>query len=142
MATPERQTPGARELILSEEQLRVSTRWVQAAKVTASVRIVTEVKTLQVEVRRQELVITELQLPRNAPPASAEPGKPGTVVLILSEEVPEFTLRTQAYERVTLTVDTVTDQQNITADLAYEELEDTPGTPAGPNRAAPTHTAS
>jgi stress response protein YsnF len=44
-------------------------------------------------------------------------------VILLSEEVPVVQLHTRPYERVTVHVDTVTEQVEVTHDLAREQAD-------------------
>lgn len=50
---------------------------------------------------------------------------------MLSQEVPTVQLHTEPYERVTLQIHTVTEQQQITASLVHERAEVLTTTPAG-----------
>ena len=107
-------------VVLSAEQLRTTTEWVQSGQVRLRRRIVSETRTIEVVVRREELTIETVDVTPGAvgesyrgsaldglaatrPPVDHGP----PLVFLLREEVPEIVLRPQVYERVTADVVTV-----------------------------------
>lgn len=111
-------------LVLSAERLNVGTRWVPATTVTARTRIVTEVRTVEVEVRREELIIEERETHGRRRDPGSSPGSQEPTVVMLWEEVPVVSVETAPYEQVTLTVSTVAGERQVNADLAHEELHE------------------
>ena len=121
--------PAAAEVVLHQEQLRVGTRRVPVEKVLVRRRIVSEVRQVEVTVRREELEVH--RLPLDGREEGSAGGAPEPLVILLSEEVPVVQLHTRPYERVTVRVDTVTTQQAVTATVAREhaDVETLPATP-------------
>lgn len=108
------------EVVLHEERLVVSTQRVAVERVRISKRIVTEVRTVEVPVRVEQLVVTREPLDAGEVPV-ADPGtRAGDLVLVLHEEVPEVTLRVVAVERVLVTTQDVAGEQTVSAVLAAE----------------------
>ncbi len=106
-------------VVLSGEQLRAGTEWVESGRLRLRRRTVTEARTVEVVVRREELIIETRD---TAPGAVGESyrgvaldgplafGSPPTsMVMQLREEVPEVVLRPRVYERVTADVVTVSE---------------------------------
>lgn len=89
-------------MIRSEEQLHVTAERVAVERVRIAKRIVTETKTLTVQVRREELVVERLPVTSTDQHPRAEHQHPtGPVVeLVLHEEVPDVSTRVVAVERV------------------------------------------
>lgn len=113
--------PAAAAVVLHEEQLRVGTRRVPTEKVLVRRRVVTEVRQIEVTVRREELEVH--RVPLDGHEQAAVGGPPEPLVILLSEEVPVVQLQTRPYERVTVHVDTVVEQVEVTADLAREQAD-------------------
>ncbi|WP_375484369.1 DUF2382 domain-containing protein [uncultured Jatrophihabitans sp.] len=107
-------------VLLSAEQLLTTTKWVESGHVRVRRRVVSEMRTIDVEVRREELVIEV----RDAAPGTVGESYRGTVldgpavqhpvtpaaeplVLLLREEAPEVVMHRNVYERVTVDVVTV-----------------------------------
>ncbi len=132
------------EVLLHQEQLRVSTQRVGVERMRISKRIVTTTRTIEVPVRLEQLVITRepfgdqdavttagsdamsdamsdalLDAGLDAGPV----GGGGDLVIVLHEEVPEFTMRVVAVERVAISKRTVTGEQTITVDLSAEAAD-------------------
>lgn len=90
------------EVIRSEERLRVAIERVAVERVRIAKRIVTETKTLTVQVRREELVIERLpatSTDQHPPGEHQNPTRP-VLELVLHEEVPDVSTRVVAVERV------------------------------------------
>ena len=113
--------PSAAEVVLHQEEVRVGTQRVPTEKVLVRKRVVTEVRQIEVTVRREELEV--YRVPLDGHEQSPVGGPPEPLVILLSEEVPVVQLQTRPYERVTVHVDTVTEQIEVTADLAREEVD-------------------
>ena len=113
--------PAAAEVVLHQEQLRVGTRRVPTEKVLVRRRVVTEVRQIEVTVRRE--VVEVHRVPLDGHERAPVGGPPEPLVILLSEEVPVVQLETRPYERVTVHVDTVTEQVEITGDLAREQVD-------------------
>ncbi len=115
--------PGAAsaELTLHEDQLQVETERVSTHRVVLRRRIVTEVRQVEVTVRREELEVERRPLPGQPDTATAASSEP--IVIVLSEEVPVVQLRTRPYEQVTVSVSTVAGKQDIAVTLDREEAE-------------------
>ena len=113
-------TPGP-EVVLHEERLDVGTER-DVVRAVVRRRVVEETRRLEVTVRREVLEVEYLpadESERAAPPGPA----PSPVVVVLSEEVPVVTLQTRPYERVTVTVDSVEEQQQVSAQVGREQVE-------------------
>ena len=127
------------DLILSAEVARPGVRQVTAGTVRIGKRIVTETRTVTVEVRREELYVERTAAPEvpldladgadgadGAVGANASaPGAPGqgpVLVLALLEEVPEVVIRVVATERVSVFVDRVEGTETVDTDLRHEEV--------------------
>jgi len=111
-------TPGTAEVVLSAEQLSVEVRRVPAERVRISKRIVEELRTVQVPLRREELVITREPLASSGPLPRQAPAE--ELVMVLHEEVPVVSVSTQAYERVTVSVETVRGEEVVRTELRTE----------------------
>jgi len=113
-------TPHEATVVLHAERLLTSTQRVAVERVRISKRIVTEVRTLEVPVRVEQLLVS--REPLNAgEPLPLQPGdRAGDLVLVLHEEVPEVTLRVIAVERVVVTTQNVAGEETVSVDLATE----------------------
>jgi stress response protein YsnF len=133
-------------MTLSAEQLTSRSTWVRTGTVRLRRRIVTEQRTVsvQVQVRREELVIDSDGVEWDAngvavgvlpgDPVPPPAGTPAPIVMVLREEVPQVVLSVRPYERVTATVVPVAGQVPVTAQLSREELAlDQPDSPSGPS---------
>ena len=110
----------AAEVVLHEERLVVSTQRVAVERVRISKRIVTEVRTVEVPVRVEQLVVTREPLDAGEPIPAERGDRVGDLVLVLHEEVPEVTVRVVAVERVVITTQVVAGEQTVSAVLATE----------------------
>lgn len=111
------------ELVRSEERLHLRTARVPVERVRLIRRIVTETRTVQVQVRREELHVdrTPIAGGESAPPAdSRTAGR--DLVLLLSEEVPVVTMTTRPVERVHVRIETATGSQSVIAALRREQI--------------------
>ena len=112
---------GSPEVVLHEQQLRVTTRRVPTERVVLRRRVVTETRQIEVTVRREELEVHRLPLDTDdMAPATATERR---LVIVLSQEVPVVDLRTQPYEKVTVHIDRVAGQQQITETIAAEHAD-------------------
>jgi uncharacterized protein (TIGR02271 family) len=119
LADGERGSRGV-EVVLHQERLAVSTQRVAVERVRISKRIVTEVRTVEVPVRVEQLVVSREPLDAGEP-IPLEPGdRAGDLVLVLHEEVPEVSLRVVAVERVVVARRDVAGRQTVSAVLAAE----------------------
>ncbi len=99
-------------------------------------RVVTEVRQVEVTVRREVLDVEHLPLDPTADgsaPTLPAPGQtPAPLTIVLSEEVPVVKVETRPYERATVTVETFTEQQHVSATVGTEQAELTsPDLPVG-----------
>jgi uncharacterized protein (TIGR02271 family) len=102
----------------------VGTTWQAVERVRLVRRIVTEVRQIEVRVRREELVVQRDAID-DAPddnPEDVEPAVGGDIDLVLSEEVPMITMGTRPYERVRVHVEHVTEQRPVTEQVRHEEV--------------------
>lgn len=134
---------------LHAEEMRVRTERVPSGRVTFRKRVVTEERTVVVTVRREELEIVEDRDTANlgaadagahgdvdAPSVTGERleapaggdafeeirrNADGDYEIVLHAEEPVVTLQTVPVERVRISRRTVTETENVTADLAREE---------------------
>lgn len=122
MSTTPHASPAIPEVVLHEERLRVQTRQVPVERVVLRRRIVTEVRQVEVTVRREELEVDRGPLAgTDAGHLPAEGSR--TTTIVLREEVPVVQLQTRPYEQVTVTVDQVQGQREVTAELGREQVE-------------------
>ncbi|WP_432524984.1 DUF2382 domain-containing protein [Kineococcus sp. SYSU DK006] len=127
----------APEVVLSAEQLQVRSTRVPRETVRVRKEVVTELRTIEVPVRVERLVIT------HEPPAgtrAAGDDARGTATgtapeardleVVLHEEVPEVSVRVRPTERVRVRVVSVEDVETVSAELSREEavveVEDLP----------------
>jgi len=92
-----------------------------AERVVLRRRISTEVRQVEVTVRREELQV--IHLPLTGQPAGPAPQTPVPLVIVLSEEGPVVQLHTRPYEQVTVSVRTVTTEQELTGEADREQAE-------------------
>ena len=108
------------DVVLHEERVHVDVVR-EAVRAVVRRRIVTEVRTIEVTVRREVLEIEELPADGPALPVAADPRQ--ALSLVLSEEVPVVTLQVQPYERVTLEVHGVSGEERVTTTSGEERVE-------------------
>lgn len=110
----------AAEVVLHRERVHVDvTR--EAVRAVVRRRIVTEVRTVEVTVRREVLEVEHLPAEGPALPGSGEPRT--ALTLVLSEEVPVVHLEVQPYERVTVDVETVAVEERVTTTSGEERVQ-------------------
>lgn len=129
--------PSAQEVVLtrSEEQLRVGTETVVVGRARLRKVIVTEERTITVQLRHEEYVLDHEAVPEGAPlpdtddpfPPLGTPDGPGTdaVEVVLHAERPVVTTEIVPVERIRLSVRTVTTQVPVTAAVRSEVIEHT-----------------
>ncbi|PTL72265.1 hypothetical protein C1I63_05000 [Rathayibacter caricis DSM 15933] len=119
-ASPE--TPPS--VVLHEERLVVSTRRFATERVRLERVVVTEQRTITVDVRREEIRLVREPLPGDDPlpgDGAAAPVEP--VVVILHEERIGITRTVVPVERVTLRVASVAGERDVTAELRREVVD-------------------
>jgi uncharacterized protein (TIGR02271 family) len=130
---------------LAQEQLRVDTEWVVAGHVRFRRRIVSETRTVEVTVRREEMIVETdaavssdgviAGLGRDGAPSAPPDSGQAPMVFVLREEVPEVVTRTRPYEQVTVHVDIASTLAQVTdtvrAEVADLAAEPVPGASGG-----------
>ncbi len=108
------------EVVLHEERVHVDVVR-EAVRAVVRRRIVTEVRTIEVTVRREVLEVEHLPAEGPAMPVAREPRQ--ALSLVLSEEVPVVALQVQPYERVTVDVHGVDGHERVTTTSGKERAE-------------------
>jgi stress response protein YsnF len=110
---------------VSEERAVSRLVRVPVERVRVRTRVVTEVVRVDVEVRRQELVVERVPVDQVEASAAAttDLGEPGQVVVVLHEEVPVVTTEVRPVERVTVRARRVESTTPVTVDLSREVVE-------------------
>ena len=124
--TPEDRPASAAEVVLHEERVHVDVVR-EAVRAVVRRRIVTEVRTIEVTVRREVLEVEHLPAEPSTLPVAQEPRQ--ALSLVLSEEVPVVTLQVQPYERVTLDVHPGAAEERVTTTSGEERVERTTNFP-------------
>ena len=109
------------EVVLHEQRLHVDSERTPAERVVLRRRISTEVRQVEVTVRREELEV--IRLPLTGQPTGPAPRAQAALVIVLSKEVPVVQLHTRPYEQVTVSVRTITTEQELTDSLDREQAE-------------------
>ena len=117
------------EVVLHEERVHVDVVR-EAVRAVVRRRIVTEVRTIEVTVRREVLEVEEQPVDGPALPVAQE--RRQALSLVLSEEVPVVTLQVQPYQRVTLDVQPVATEERVTTTSGSERIELTTNFPLKP----------
>lgn len=117
-------TDNAGYLVRSEEHLRVSTVQVRARRVRLEKFVVTETRTITVQVSREEVRLVDVDLGDDptdelTPVAAGDDGR----WLTLSEERVAITTEVVPVERVRLGVYAVTEQHDITDTVRHEQVQ-------------------
>lgn len=109
------------EVVLHSERVHVDvTR--TASRAVVRRRIVEEVRTIEVTVRREVLEVEHLEgADGPAVPVAGEPRR--ELSLLLSEEVPVVQMQVQPYERVTVDVHPVAGEERVTTTRGEERVE-------------------
>lgn len=125
-------TGGEAATTLAQEVLHVGTEWAEAGQIRLRRRIVTETRTVEVSVRREELEIDVLDVDERRGAligtakdgrVSDEPQSRRPLVIVLQEEVPEVSVQLRPYERVTVTTTIGNRTGRITDGLRHEEVQ-------------------
>lgn len=104
----------------------MSNEWVPRTRLRMSRQIVTEIQTLEVEVRREELVITHETIPISTVyplPGGRAPETPEPRIFVLRAEVPSVSLSILPVEKVTVTPVVVEGVRELTVALEAEHLQ-------------------
>ena len=120
-------------MTVRREQLYLGTEWVAAGRVRLSRRVVTEIRTIEVTLRREELVVETdgclasdgviAAVASDGPVVAAPTGPPDPVVVVLREELPEVTTRVHPYERVTVHVGLAQTERDVTNQVRSETVD-------------------
>ncbi len=111
----------AAEVVLHEQRLQVGTRRVPVERVVVRRRVVTEIRQVEITVRREELEVHHIPMDETDEAPAGPPPEP--LVIVLSEEVPVVQTQTRPYERVTVWVDTATVEQALTETVSREHAD-------------------
>ncbi|WP_432570077.1 DUF2382 domain-containing protein [Kineococcus sp. SYSU DK005] len=114
------------EVVRSAEELRVARVRVPRERVRVSKRVVTEVRTVEVPVRVEQLVIEREPLDADgtaAPGQAATGAAPEPLEIVLREEVPVVSVRAEPVEVVRIGVRTTEAEQSVTAQLRTEHVD-------------------
>lgn len=127
-------TPDApAEVVLREERLHVGRERVPVERVRFTKRVETEVRTVEVQVRREVLYAERLPADPDAAGAAVAAGAAGprTLHFVLSEEVPVVGVQVRPVEQVRVWVEEVVEQRAVQAELRHEEVDvEAPGSAA------------
>lgn len=127
----ERSGSGMTTLELREADLQPQTVWVQVGTLRFYRRVVTEMRTVQVPIRRQELVIEHLEADPSAAVQAAEPThgsqirelEPGQVIrVLLAEEELVIDKRPVVTEEVEIGKRVTQATRSVSASVEREEL--------------------
>ena len=111
------------EVIRSEERLSAATTRHVTSRIRVGKRVVTEQRTITVNVSREEFYLEELPLDAAPPADSGLAGADRDVVIVLREEEPVVTTRLVPVEQVRVRVVRVTEEAVSTAEVAREVVE-------------------
>ena len=111
------------QVVLHEERLLVGVERRPVERLLVRRVITSHTELLEVTVRREELQIERAPLDPATPGQATGTAASRPLVVVLSQEVPVVQVATQPYERVTVHVDTVTDQQQVTETVNREHAE-------------------
>jgi uncharacterized protein (TIGR02271 family) len=112
--------PGARTLEAREEEVRVRKRPVQSGEAEVYKEVRTENRSIDVPVKKEELVIERHSLGRH--PASGPVGESERVRVPLSEEQIDVEKRTVATEEVTVGKRATEDEQHVDTTVRKEDI--------------------
>lgn len=107
-------------VIRSEERLGVSTVRTATERVRIRTVIVTEERTVTVQVRREELVIEREPLDG---PLEGDGEPPEPLVIVLHAEVPVVSTRVVPVERVSVVVDRITAMRSVSEEVRRERVD-------------------
>lgn len=131
--TPQQPLAGSSDrdfLIRSEEQLHVATQRVAAGVARLEKFVVTETKTITVEVAHEEVRLVHLDAATSPAHPNAQTADPGRW-MVLSREEPVVTKQVVPVERVRLEVVPVIAQQQVTEAVRKEQVDTTTLTTPG-----------
>lgn len=112
------------EVVLSAERLRHDVVRTPRERVRISKHITTEVRTLEVPVRVERLVVEREPVADPGRAAVAGPAEdPGELVVVLHEEVPVVSVQVRPTERVRFRVQRVTEERVVSDVLRHEEVD-------------------
>jgi stress response protein YsnF len=126
-------TSGASDpVVLTAEQADVGIEWVVSGRARLRRRIVSETRSIEVVVRREELVIETVDTTTQEDgqvlvgtssdgPSVQDVGPVPELVIVLNEEVPQVTMTTRPYERVSVQVELGSTQATVTTPVRREE---------------------
>jgi len=114
-------TAGGTSMRLHEEQLDVNKRPVEAGEVKVRKEVVTEKKTVEVPVQREEVVIQRHPATGRASSADIRPGE--EIRIPVSEEQVDVQKRTVATEEVNVGKRKVQDTERVSADVRKEQVK-------------------
>lgn len=108
--------------VLYEEQGFARTEWYPVERVRVRRRIITEIQTIEVEVRREEIVVEHegVLAAQEALPVGRAPIAPEPLVMTLHREVPFIRLEVEPYEQATVRVVPVESETPISLELHAE----------------------
>lgn len=117
----------------SEEQLRVTTRTREAGRARLRKYVVTEHRSVTVPVSREEVRIVREPVPEAERASLASRAEISELVheIVLHEEVPRVTAEAHPVERIRVATRTVTEEQQVTAEVRKERIELETGGTAG-----------
>ncbi len=119
-------------MVVSRERLSVGTDWAETGRLGLRRRVVSETRTIQVTVHREELVVdgddvavhdgATTGTATDGPVTSGDASAPEPLVIVLREEVPRIQMELRAYERVTVHVNRVVSSVAVSGDVRHEEI--------------------
>ena len=125
--------PAAAEVVLHQEQLRVGTRRVPTEKILVRRRVVTEVRQIEVTVRREEVEVH--RVPLDGHEQSPVGGPPEPLVILLSEEVPVVRKGVRLREEVVVRTERSQRVETVRGTVRRDEVEiEQPGRNRGAQR--------
>jgi uncharacterized protein (TIGR02271 family) len=110
-------------MLVSEERIQVSTRTVPIGRARLQRVVVTERRTIEVDVRHEEIRLVEDDGPEYGELATGEGRARATPWVVLREERLEVVRHVEPTERVRLVLDQVSETVPVTADLRHEVLD-------------------
>lgn len=118
------------EMTLSKEVLHLGTEWTVSGGIRMRRRIVTETRTVQVTLRREELEFEVEHIEHEqdgtllgsnyAGPVTGPPQPKAPLVIVLQQEEPDIGVRLVPYEKITVTTTLVRGAQQVQAGLRHE----------------------
>ena len=119
--------PDVIDMVLKAERATVGTQRVGTERIRISKHIITETKTVSIEVRREELRVERLPAQGSDDSSGVVADRPHdgapVVVLVLWEEIPQFRLQVVPVERIQVFVDTITETETADVTLRREKVD-------------------